>query len=171
MAAIRKQNQDLEKMGQQKKDIENKIHVVHLLTSPTRRAACVHILDDLSESAPQMLWLMEFSEVKGAVKINGKSVDNQTVAAFARKLSNSRYFKTVEIRETVREKPLENKSFQAAGRKGEPSDTPPIPVTRFLVEAAIDYLPGIEKGETGKEENTAKEAGSQPNKNASEKRQ
>jgi Tfp pilus assembly protein PilN len=170
VVAIRKQNQDFEKMGQQKKEIESKIRVVHLLTSPARRAACVHILDDLSDSAPEMLWLMEFTEVKGAVKINGKSVDNQTVAAFARKLSNSRYFRKVEIRETIQEKPVANPRVQATGGKGAPADTLSIPVTRFLVEASLDYLPGVEQEETRKEENTLKEAERQPNKNASEKR-
>ena len=144
VAAIRQQNQDLEKMVERKKEIESKVHVVHLLTSPARRAASVHILDDLSQSAPEMLWLMEFTEVKGAVKINGKAVDNQTVAAFARKLSSSRYFKKVEIRETVQEKPLVNLLVQALGGKEPPSDTPPVPVTKFLVEAWLDYLPGVE---------------------------
>lgn len=170
MVAIRKQNQDLGKMEQQKREIEGKIRVVHLLTSPARRAASVHILDDLSESAPQMLWLTEFIEVKGMAKINGKSVDNQTIAAFARKLSNSLYFKKVEIRETVQEKPVVNPRTQAVGGKGAPADTPPIPVTRFLVEASIDYLPGVKPEEAEKEEGVAKEAESQNNNSTSEKR-
>src|SRR2546426_1778816 len=126
IVVIRKQNQDLEKMEQQKKETEGKIRVVHLLTSPARRSASVHILDDLSDSAPQMLWLTEFSEVKGVAKINGKSVDNQTIAAFARQLANSHYFKKVEIRETVQEKPVANPRNQAVG-KGLPSDALPIP--------------------------------------------
>src|SRR5215510_11622617 len=137
IASIRKQNQDLEKMAQEKKNIENKIHVVHLLTSPTRRAACVHILDDLSESAPQMLWLTDFTEVKGVAKINGRAVDNQTIAAFARKLADSRYFKKVEIRETVQEKPIGNPHNPAAEGKGAPTSALPIPVTRFLLETSI----------------------------------
>jgi|SRR5262245_35230982 len=170
IASIRKQNQVLEKMAQEKKNIENKIHVVHLLTSPTRRAACVHILDDLSESAPQMLWLMEFSEVKGVAKINGRSVDNQTVAAFARKLSSSRYFKKVEIRETVQEKPAENTRFQDVRGKAGSYDMFSIPITRFLIEAAIDYLPEVEQEKIAKEENTAKEIESQSSKNVSGKR-
>jgi len=168
---IRKQNQDLEKMEQQKKDIEGKIRVVHLLTSPARRAASVHILDDLSQSAPQMLWLTEFTEVKGAAKINGRSVDNQTIAAFARQLASSRYFTKVEIRETVQEKPVANPRNQAVGGKGAPSDTPPIPVTRFLVEASINYLPGVKQEEVEKEESAAKGAEEKTNKSAQEKRQ
>ncbi len=171
---IRKQNQDFEKMEQQKKESEGKIRVVRLLTSPARRAASVHILDDLSDSAPQMLWLTEFTETKGAAKINGKSVDNQTIAAFARKLSNSRYFKKVEIRETVQEKPLSNPRKPPAGGKGSALDNLPIPVTRFLVEASLDYLPGVEKEEPqedakAKGEKVQKEAENKSNKKAPEK--
>jgi len=168
IVAIRKQNQDLEKMERQKKETEGKIRVVHLLTSPARRSASVHILDDLSDSAPQMLWLTEFTEVKGVAKINGKSVDNQTIAAFARQLANSHYFKKVEIRETVQEKPIANPRNQAVG-KGSPSDTLPIPVTRFLVEASIDYLPGVQQ-EEAKEESAAKDAESKANKSSTEER-
>jgi type IV pilus assembly protein PilN len=170
MVVIRKQNQDLEKIERQKKETEGKLRVVHLLTSPARRAAPVHIFDDLSDSAPQMLWLTEFTEVKGAAKINGRSVDNQTIAAFARKLSNSRYFKKVEIRETVQEKPVANPRNQAAGGKGAPVAAPPIPVTRFLVEAAIDYLPGVAQEEAKKEENTPKETENKTNKSTAEKK-
>jgi len=170
IVVIRKQNQDLEKIERQKKETEGKIRVVHLLTSPARRAAPVHILDDLSDSAPQMLWLTEFTEVKGAAKINGRSVDNQTIAAFARKLSNSRYFKKVEIRETVQEKPVANPRNQAAGGKGAPVTALPIPVTRFLVEAAIDYLPGVAQEEAKKEENAPKETENKTNKSTAEKK-
>src|SRR5712692_8704359 len=171
MVAIRKQNQDLEKMEQQKKEVEGKIRVVHLLTSPARRAASVHILDDLSDSAPQMLWLTEFTEVKGVAKINGKSVDNQTIAAFARKLANSRYFKKVEIRETVQEKPVANLRKPPTGGKGSALDNLPIPVTRFLVEASIDYLPGVEKEELedAKGEKVQKEAENKSGPKAPEK--
>jgi len=169
MVAIRKQNQDLEKMEQQKREIEGKIRVVHLLTSPARRAASVHILDDLSESAPQMLWLTDFTEVKGVAKINGRAVDNQTIAAFARKLADSRYFKKVEIRETVQEKPIMNPHNPAAGGKGAPASALPIPVTRFLLETSIDYLSDVDSEEVKQEENTAKGAENKTTKSTAEK--
>ena len=173
MAIIRKQNQEVEKLEKQQKDLERKIRVVNLLTSPARRAASIHILDDLSDSAPQMLWLIEFTETRGAAKINGKAVDNQTIATFARKLSNSQYFKKVEIRETVQEKPIVDVRKQAAGKKGPALDILPIPVTRFLVEASIDYLPGIEKEvprEGTEQESVQKGENSKTGKRAAEKR-
>jgi Tfp pilus assembly protein PilN len=145
LVAIRKQNQEFEKLNQQTKDLQSKLYVVNLLTSPVRRSALVHILDDLSESTPQLLWLTEFTESEGTAKISGKAVDNQTIAAFARNLSNSLYFKKIEIRETVQEKPAQDSRRQAMGDKAPPPGAPPIPVTRFLVEASIDYLPGVEQ--------------------------
>jgi len=66
--------------------------VVRLLTSVERRSASVHILDDLSSSTPEYLWLTDFTELKGAAKINGRAVDNQTIASFARDLARSKYF-------------------------------------------------------------------------------
>src|SRR4029077_13312167 len=62
LATIRKQNQEIEKLEQQKKDLEEKIRVVNLLISPQRRTAPVHILDDLSSSTPEFLWLTEYVE-------------------------------------------------------------------------------------------------------------
>src|SRR5262249_28034841 len=105
VSSIRKQNQDLEKMEQQKKDLEDKIQIVRQLNSPERRAASVHILDDLSSSTPEQLWLTEYVEAKGTTQIRGKAIDNQTIASFARNLANSHYFQKVEIRETLQEAP------------------------------------------------------------------
>ena len=94
---IRKQNQEIEKLERQKSEVEKKLKVVRLLTSAERRAASIHILDDLSSSTPEYLWLTDFTEVKGSAKINGKAVDNQTIASFARDLSRSKYFQKVSI--------------------------------------------------------------------------
>jgi type IV pilus assembly protein PilN len=144
VAVIRKQHQDIEKMIRQKKELEDKIRVVSLLTSPQRRAAAVHILDDLSASTPEFLWLTEYIETKGGVQIRGKAVDNQTIATFARNLSRSSYFRVVEIRETqqepqvlaIRNKPSQKESSSAAA--------PSVMMTKFLIEAAANYGPSIE---------------------------
>jgi type IV pilus assembly protein PilN len=141
---IRTQNQELEKMERQKKDIEEKIRVVRLLTSPERRAASVHVMDDLSASTPESLWLTDFVEGKGAAKISGKAIDNQTIAAFAHSLSNSRYFRNVEIRETIQEAPLVDPRRRAgAAKTSAPDAALPVPVTKFLIEAYINYVPNI----------------------------
>jgi len=140
---IRKQNQEVEQLEQQKAAIEKKLVVVRRLTSAERRSASVHILDDLSSSTPEYLWLTDFTEVKGAAKINGKAVDNQTIASFAHDLSQSKYFQKVEIRETAQEDPSDQRSRGPQNQQG----TAPlsIPVKRFLIEAAINYIPSAPK--------------------------
>lgn len=142
LVKVRQQDQELKKMEQQRKETEDKLKVVATLTSKERRAAPVHILDDLSSSAPEYLWLTDFSERGGAARINGKAVDNQTIASFANDLAKSRYFQKVEIRETAQED-VGTDSRKAAPRGKQASSQPSqIPVKRFLIESTINYLPG-----------------------------
>jgi len=155
---IRKQNQEIQKLEQQKRETEKKIELVRLLTSPERRSASVHILDDLSSSTPEYLWLTEFAENKGAAKINGKAVDNQTIAAFAHDLSKSKYFQKVEIRETAQEDPVDLRTRPGTRPAGQLTPNVPIPIKRFLIEASINYLPGAAKqldSQGGKKEEKA----------------
>ena len=140
LAKIRKENQDLEKMEQQRKDLEEKIRVVSLLTSPERRTASVHILDDLSSSTPQFLWLTEYTENNGAAQIRGKAIDNQTIASFANNLANSPYFRNVEIRETQQEAQVVASRGRAGGKAAaKEENTPSVMMTKFLIEAKANY--------------------------------
>ena len=138
LAKIRQQDEEFKKMEQQKKETEDKLSIVSILTSKERRAAPVHILDDLSSSAPEYLWLTDFAERGGTARINGKAVDNQTIASFANDLAKSRYFQKVEIRETAQEDVAAASRLPSAGKQA----VPQIPVKRFLVESMINYLPG-----------------------------
>lgn len=155
---IRKQNQEIEQLEQQKSDVEKKLKVVRMLTSAERRSASVHILDDLSSSTPEYLWLTDFNEAKGSARITGRAVDNQTIASFARDLARSKYFQKVEIRETAQEDPNRNPQ-QVTGSQ-------PIPVKRFLIEAVVNYIPPTRKtaadgaaSEGGKDKKAGKSEG------------
>ena len=128
LESIRKQNAEVVQLQEDKAELERKIQVVQRLTSPQRRMASVRILDDLSLNTPEFLWLTEFAEKSGAVKINGKAIDNQTVAAFANNLAYSPYFDNIEIRETVQE----DSASQQAGA--------PVSLTRFLIETNVNYF-------------------------------
>ena len=142
MTKIRQQDQEFKTMEEHKKETENKLQVVGSLTSKERRAAPVHVLDDLSSSAPEYLWLTEFAERGGIATINGRAVDNQTIAAFANNLAKSRYFQKVEIRETAQEDGTTAPGVHTATGKSSQSQ-PQIPVKRFLIETTINYLPGV----------------------------
>lgn len=138
LTKIRKENQDLEKLEQQKKDLEEKIRVVNLLISPQRRTASVHVLDDLSASTPQFLWLTEYTENRSVAQIRGKAIDNQTIASFANNLAASSYFRNVEIRETQQEAQVVT-SRARTGKLARGAETSSVMMTKFLIEAAINY--------------------------------
>lgn len=172
LVKIRQQNKDLERMEQQKKDLEDRIRVVRQLTSAERRTASVHILDDLSSSTPDQLWLTDFTESKGAAKISGKAVDNQTIASFAHNLSSSRYFQKIEIRETAQEVQAADVGRRTAAGRTRQQDSPPgVLMTRFLIEASVNYLPSMTPGSSAEGKGEAKKpeaGGSKSEKSPSE---
>lgn len=165
LAQIRVQNQAFDRMQQQKKEIEEKLKIVQSLTAPSRRAAPVHILDDLSESVPEYLWLTDFTEVGGTVRMNGRAVDNQTIASFANNLKEkSRYFYNIEIRETAQEEI----TFTPPAQRGRTqtrtpaAPTPAVPLKKFFIEAAINYQPDAESEPQQETSDNQKSQGKRP---------
>lgn len=155
LVKIRQQDQEFKKMQEQKAEIEAKLHIVTTLTSKERRAAPVHILDDLSASAPEYLWLIDFTERGGAALINGRAVDNQTIASFANDLAKSRYFQKVEIRETSQEDVATATPQRVLPGGKQPLPQPQIPVKKFTIESTINYLPGVTQQAAAPLEGTA----------------
>lgn len=141
MVTIRKQHRAVEQLEIKKTDLETKIRAVRQLIHPGRRTASVHLLADLSSYTPDNLWLTEFSELKGAAKIYGFAVDNQTIAAFTHNLSNSHYFQKVEIRETAREVTTgDSHKIGGTGKISAPDAPPAVPLSKFFIEAHVNYL-------------------------------
>ena len=132
---IRKKTEEVQELIRKQDLLVQRLQAITSLTSPQRRAASVRILDDLSQSTPDLLWLTHFTEAKGTAQIQGEAVDNQTIAAFARNLSLSPYFERVEIRETVQEQ--RGRLREEAGQ-----------VKKFLIEALIPAYGQEEMGET-----------------------
>lgn len=152
VAALNEKNKDLEKMKRQKKDLEERLRVVSLLTSPQRRLASVRILDDLSSSTPEFLWLTEYLENKSNVQIRGKATDNQTIASFARNLSSSQVFRSVEIRETQQEAQVIAGRTKQGKTTAKSSAAPSVMMTKFLIEAAVSYGQPLETASASQEE-------------------
>ena len=132
---IRKKTEEVQELIRKQDLLVQRLQAITSLTSPQRRAASVRILDDLSQSTPDLLWLTHFTEAKGTAQIQGEAVDNQTIAAFARNLSLYPYFERVEIRETVQEQ--RGRLREEAGQ-----------VKKFLIEALIPAYSQEEMGET-----------------------
>ncbi len=133
---IRNETEEIQGLIEKKDLLVQRLQAMTSLTSPQRRSASVRILDDLSRSTPDLLWLTYFSEANGTAHIQGEAVDNQTIATFARNLSLSPYFERVEIRETVQEQ--RGRLREEAGQ-----------VKKFLIEALIPAYNQGKAGETG----------------------
>jgi Tfp pilus assembly protein PilN len=90
---------DVMKIQAQQRDLEEKLKVIAQLEA--KSAGPVRMLADLSSATPEKLWLIDFAEAGGVAKVSGFSVDEQTIADFLRRLSQSPYFKTVDLEETT----------------------------------------------------------------------
>jgi type IV pilus assembly protein PilN len=95
----------LEKITKEVKDLEvkeaeynNKINVIANLKK--NKLGPVRILDDLNNAVPQQAWVTQIKEEGGLLRIDGKSIDDQTIAGFMRELEKSDYFNAIDLGET-----------------------------------------------------------------------
>ena len=89
---------DVTRMEQQKKELRERLRVIGELEA--RKVGPVRVLEDLSGASPEKLWVTEFSETAGVLKLGGVGVDEQTVADFLRRLGTSAYYRGVDLDET-----------------------------------------------------------------------
>jgi type IV pilus assembly protein PilN len=111
LEAITGPYKELVKIQQQQKELEAKLNVITQLEA--RSGGPVKVMADLSGAMPDKLWLTEFSETGGTVKMSGYSVDEQTIADFLRKLGTSSFFTGVDLEETtqVTQENIKQKKF------------------------------------------------------------
>jgi len=115
LVAIQGPFADVTRMEQQKQELREKLKVIAELE--TRKVGPVHVLEDLAGATPDKLWLSEFADANGAVKISGLGVDEQTIADFLRRLATSHYFQRVDLDETsqVDQDGVKHKKFVITG--------------------------------------------------------
>lgn len=65
------------------------------------RTGPVRVLDELSETVPERLWLTSMSAKGKALTLEGQSLDTGVVADFLRGLNASPYFKNVDLDKTT----------------------------------------------------------------------
>lgn len=98
IAALQGTFAEITKIEQQKQELRDKLKVIAELEA--RGGGPVKVLADLSDATPDRLWLTELTETGGTVKLTGFGVDEQTVAEFLRRLSESPVFQGVDLLET-----------------------------------------------------------------------
>ncbi len=79
--------------------LKQKVTVIENLSK--KKVGPVRVMESLSASAPERLWVTEFKENGGNLTLNGMAIDNQTVADFMKALQATQYFKDVELVEAA----------------------------------------------------------------------
>jgi type IV pilus assembly protein PilN len=98
-------------MEREKKELQEKLAVIRELEA--KKFGPVRMLADLSTATPDKLWITDFSERGGSIRLTGLGVDENTVADFMRRLSLSPYFRSVDLEETseVKNEAVRHKRF------------------------------------------------------------
>ena len=127
LEAIAGPYQELVRIQAQQKELEEKLKVITQLEA--RSGGPVKVMSDLSGAMPDKLWLTEFNEAAGTVKMSGFSVDEQTIADFLRRLGASSYFTGVDLEETtqVTQENVKQKKFTLRASVNYAGTTPPAP--------------------------------------------
>jgi len=106
LAALRSELQTLNLKVKEVGDLQNKIKdfrsknkIIEDLNK--KKSGPVMVMESLSGAMPTSLWLTEFKESGGSLTMNGVAVDNQTIAEFMKAIAQSKYFKNVELIETI----------------------------------------------------------------------
>ncbi len=89
---------DALRFEQQKQELREKLRVIGQLEA--KKVGPVRILADLSTATPDKLWLTDFSDQNGTLRLTGIGIDEQTVADFLRRLGTLPFFQSVDLDET-----------------------------------------------------------------------
>jgi type IV pilus assembly protein PilN len=127
LAELKGPYEQVVQMEREKQELQEKLSVIRDLEA--KKFGPVRMLADLSDATPDKLWLTDFSEKGGSIRLAGLGVDEQTVADFMRRLSTSPYFRNVDLEETS-----EPKSNAKGGAK---NDT--MRQKRFVIRAQVNY--------------------------------
>jgi type IV pilus assembly protein PilN len=114
--ALDVQTAELTELQKKKGELDAKLKTINELQQ--RRVGPANVLADLSDAAPDQVWLLDFTEDNGAATITGLAFDNQTIATFMRNLGTSKYFVDVDLVETTQtaQKATQLKKFVVKAR-------------------------------------------------------
>jgi type IV pilus assembly protein PilN len=98
---------EVQKFEAKKAQMEKKVGAIEDIKLKQSRPA--RLLEEISRSLPDQMWLLAIKDAGGALQITGKSFDNVGIAAFMENLERSPSFGTVEL--------IESKSELLQGRQ------------------------------------------------------
>ena len=92
------QQEQVAKFKNQRKQLEDKLGVIKSLEQA--RTGPVKLFDEISNLAPERLWLKALKTNGGLVTLEGSSLDTGIVADFLRSLNESTFFSNVDLKNT-----------------------------------------------------------------------
>lgn len=98
LVQLEKVTKEVKDLEQKEAEFNDKIAVIANLKKS--KLGPVRILDDLNSAVPEHAWVSSVKEEGGFMRIDGKAIDNQTIAGFMRQLEGSDYFKSIDLGET-----------------------------------------------------------------------
>jgi type IV pilus assembly protein PilN len=98
LAKLEVARKDVERFQREKEEIEQKLGVIQRLEES--RSGPVRIMDEIASRIPERLWLAEMDMRGGRLRMKGRSLDNEVVAAFMTSLEASPMISGVELKET-----------------------------------------------------------------------
>jgi type IV pilus assembly protein PilN len=93
---------ELEQIEATKKELDSKIKIISDLKLKQKDA--VLMMDRMSRSLPEWVWLTNLTFRGGAVAISGKALSNNLIADLVNNLQNSNLFANVQLNSTKRRK-------------------------------------------------------------------
>jgi type IV pilus assembly protein PilN len=93
------QIKQVEEYKKRKEQIRAKLDVIEGLEAS--RSGPVRLLDELATLIPERLWLTRMTVARSEIMLEGLSLDNEIIASFLTALTDSPYFKRVELDTSV----------------------------------------------------------------------
>jgi Tfp pilus assembly protein PilN len=101
-AELEKVLKELEQIEKTKKELDSKIKIISDLKLKQKDA--VLMMDKISRSLPEWVWLTDLTYRGGAVAISGKALSNNLIADLINNLQNSSFFANVQITSSSRKR-------------------------------------------------------------------
>jgi len=92
----------LENLERTKKRLDKKVKIINQLKN--RQKVVVRMMDDISNTIPDWVWLSSLNFSNGALTINGKALSNNLIADFIKNMQNTNRFYNVRLSSSVRKK-------------------------------------------------------------------
>lgn len=101
-AELEKVLKELAEIEKTKLELDNKIKIITDLK--LRQKDAVFMMDKMSRSLPEWVWLTNLNFKGGSVAISGKALSNNLIADLINNLQNSNSFVNVQLKSTTRKK-------------------------------------------------------------------